>query len=42
VRELVGEDLDLGWRCDRLVVYRSHLGRGPARYEPLDSIDLIG
>jgi len=42
VRELVGEDLDLGWRCDRVVVYRSHLGRGPARYEPLDSIDLIG
>lgn len=42
VRPLLDEDLDLGWRCDHVVVYRSHLGRGPARYEPLDSIDLIG
>lgn len=42
VRDLVDEDLDLGWRCDHLVVYRSHLGRGPARYEPLDSVNLIG
>jgi RNA 2',3'-cyclic 3'-phosphodiesterase len=42
VRELVEEELDLGWRCDRVVVYRSHLGRGPARYEPLDSVNLIG
>ena len=42
VRELVEEDLDLSWRCDRIVVYRSHLGRGPARYEPLDSVNLIG
>jgi hypothetical protein len=38
----VDEDLDLGWRCDHVVVYRSHLGRGPARYEPLDSVSLIG
>lgn len=42
VGDLVEEDLDLGWRCDRVVVYRSHLGRGPARYEPLDSVNLIG
>lgn len=42
VRPLLDEELDLGWRCDHIVVYRSHLGRGPARYEPLDSIDLIG
>lgn len=42
VRELVDEELDFGWRCDRVVVYRSHLGRGPARYEPLDSVNLIG
>lgn len=42
VRQLLDEELDLGWRCDRVVIYRSHLGRGPARYEPLDSIDLIG
>lgn len=42
VHDLVDEDLELGWRCERLVLYRSHLGRGGARYEPLDSIDLIG
>lgn len=42
VREIVEEELDLGWRCDRVVVYRSHLGRGVARYEPLDSVSLIG
>jgi RNA 2',3'-cyclic 3'-phosphodiesterase len=42
LRDLVDEELDLSWRCDRVVVYRSHLGRGPARYEPLDSVNLIG
>ncbi len=42
VRDLMAEDLSFSWRCERLVAYRSHLGRGPARYEPLDSIDLIG
>lgn len=42
VRDLIDEELDLGWRCDRVVVYRSHLGRGPARYEPLDEVSLIG
>jgi len=42
VRDLLDEELDLGWRCDRVVIYRSHLGRGPARYEPLDEVDLIG
>lgn len=42
VRDLVDEELDLGWRCDRVVVYRSHLGRGAARYEALDSVNLIG
>ena len=42
VRALIDEDLALSWRCDRVVVYRSHLGRGGARYEPLDSISLIG
>jgi 2'-5' RNA ligase len=25
--------VSLSWRADRLVLYRSHLGRGPARYE---------
>lgn len=42
VQHLMDQDLDLSWRCERLVLYRSHLGRGGARYEPLDSIDLIG
>lgn len=42
VGPIVGEELDLSWRCERLVVYRSHLGRGVAHYEPIDSIDLIG
>ncbi len=42
VRHLIDEDLALSWRCDRLIAYRSHLGRGAARYEALDSIELIG
>jgi 2'-5' RNA ligase len=31
---------DLGWRCESVVVYRSHLGRGGARYEPLEIFPL--
>jgi RNA 2',3'-cyclic 3'-phosphodiesterase len=31
---------DLGWRCGSVVVYRSHLGRGGARYEPLETFAL--
>ena len=31
---------DLGWRCGSVVVYRSHLGRGGARYEPLETFPL--
>lgn len=42
VRGLVAEELSLSWRCERLIVYRSHLGRGSARYEALDTLDLIG
>lgn len=42
VHDIIDEDLELSWRCQTVVMYRSHLGRGPARYEPLDSIDLIG
>lgn len=42
VRHIVDEELAFSWRCQTLVMYRSHLGRGPARYEPLDSLDLIG
>lgn len=40
VRWLEEEDLDLGWECDRVVVFRSHLGGGPARYEPLETFGL--
>lgn len=32
---------DIRWRCDSVVVYRSHLGRGGARYEPLETLPLI-
>ena len=42
VTDLMGEELSLSWRCQQLVAFRSHLGRGGARYEPLDSIDLFG
>jgi RNA 2',3'-cyclic 3'-phosphodiesterase len=31
---------DLGWRCESVVVYRSHLGRGGPRYEPLETFPL--
>jgi RNA 2',3'-cyclic 3'-phosphodiesterase len=31
---------DLGWRCRSVVVFRSHLGRGGARYEPLETFPL--
>lgn len=31
---------DIGWRCESVVVYRSHLGRGGARYEPLETFPL--
>ena len=40
VRHLANEALDLGWTCDRVVVFRSHLGGGPARYEPLETFAL--
>ncbi len=42
VTELVetGADLGIGWRCESIVVYRSHLGRGGARYEPLETFSL--
>ena len=40
VRYLADETVDLGWTCDRVVVFRSHLGGGPARYEPLETFAL--
>lgn len=42
VRWLEDEDLDLGWKCDSLVVYRSRTGPGGARYEPLETFELAG
>lgn len=33
-------DLDVGFTADRVALYRSHLGRGPARYEILRSVPL--
>lgn len=33
-------DADVAWRCRSVVVYRSHLGRGGARYEPLETFPL--
>lgn len=35
-------DLDLAFEVDRVVLYRSHLGHGPARYEELRSVPLGG
>jgi len=42
VSGLVGGALPLGidWKCESIVVYRSHLGRGGARYEPLETLPL--
>ena len=34
--------LDAAWTVDRLVVYRSDLGRGPVRYHPLATATLGG
>jgi 2'-5' RNA ligase len=34
------ESLDAAWLVDRVVVYQSELGRGPARYTPLASATL--
>jgi 2'-5' RNA ligase len=33
--EFAAADLDIGFRADRVSLYRSHLGHGPARYEVL-------
>lgn len=42
VRALLDEEVEYGWRCQELIVYRSILGRGAARYEPLETLNLIG
>lgn len=33
--------MGIEWRCESIVVYRSHLGRGGASYEPLETLALI-
>jgi 2'-5' RNA ligase len=33
-------DTGIGWRCETMVVYQSHLGTGGARYEPLETYEL--
>jgi 2'-5' RNA ligase len=33
-------ELDVAFTADRVVLYRSHLGRGPARYEALHAVPL--
>lgn len=42
VRWLEDEELQLEWQCDRLVVFRSHQGRGGVRYEPLETLMFTG
>ena len=42
VRHLMDEEVRFSWRCQELILYRSILGRGGARYEPLESLNLIG
>jgi len=34
--------MGIGWRCESIVVYRSHLGRGGASYETLETLALFG
>jgi 2'-5' RNA ligase len=38
----VAEEVSLEWRADRIVLYKSLLGRGPARYEVIAAADLAG
>ncbi len=41
VTALTATELNLGWTVDRVVVYRSLPGKGGARYEPLETFELI-
>jgi 2'-5' RNA ligase len=36
------KDLEAWFEVDRVVLYESHTGRGPARYEPLHEVALAG
>ncbi len=35
-----GSEIGVDWRCDSVVVYRSHTGRDGARYEALETFSL--
>lgn len=38
--EAAADDLDAAFTAERVVLFRSHLGSGPARYEPLNVVAL--
>jgi RNA 2',3'-cyclic 3'-phosphodiesterase len=38
----VAAGVSFGWRADRVVLYKSILGRGPSRYEALATAELAG
>lgn len=40
--ERAAATLDVGFRADRVLLYRSHLGTGPAKYESLYETSLAG
>lgn len=40
--ERAATTLDAGFRADRVLLYRSHLGAGPAKYQPLHETLLAG
>lgn len=42
INHLSAIELGLSWLADRVVVYRSHLGGGPAHYEELETLMLAG
>lgn len=42
VRSLEDVTVDLGWRCDRVILFRSHTRRDGARYEPLETLTFGG
>jgi 2'-5' RNA ligase len=40
VTDLIDEELDVAWRVDGLVLFRTLPGRGTVRYEPLETFSL--
>lgn len=41
IRHLLDVPVEVGWLCDRVIVYRSVSGRGGTRYEPLETFPLL-